>query len=120
MTRLAFSILVLLLYIFPGCDNSEKNNLGSDSSKNFPPINKSINTQIFRGMLSQSVNEIFTECTSHKKYIVSEKSEFQQIETVYPSFKKGAVKNFYIEAEGFSSVHENSKSKGFDTVLVLV
>lgn len=117
-----FILLIFLIIFLNGCEN--KNPDGTETKKSDTmqaSVNNSLIPVIYKGMyFKEKENRLMTECGSGKNYLISSKGEIAVVDSLFGSFTKNNPKHkLYLNVEGFSSVQEKVKGKGFDTVLVI-
>lgn len=117
-----FILLTFLIVFLNGCENKNPDGSETKNSDTMKSnINRSLAPVLYKGMyFIEKENRQMTECGSGKNYLVSEKGEVAIVDSVFRSYKRNNPKQkLYINIEGFSSVQEKVKGKGFDTILVI-
>ncbi len=107
--------LLSLLILICSCGKEQDQNV----KKVTPDTNKK-NPELYKGMFTiENSVEVFRDCTSKKKYVISDKSEREQLDRALATVEFGRNKSYYMEAQGFTSYQQNEKGNAFDTVLVV-
>ena len=114
-------VLMALALNFTSCeapDSHKPEGKGKDSSGLSSRV--TLPTVSYKGMYYLDGTSRLQECSSGRSYLVSEKSEIQQlnqaVETGAAMLRKQRV---YIESDGFISTQDNPVTKTTDTVLVI-
>ncbi len=113
-------IALFLILFLSGCGNNDKSReiIKSDTVKT---NTSSLIPLVYKGMYHKSKGTaMMTECGTDKKFLLSSKGDIAIMDSVYNLVnKKGTNKKLYVNVEGFISVQQSDKKKGFDTVLVV-
>ena len=118
-----YFILLVLCVILTGCESGKKepNTSSGKDTKDIVTNSNPIIQKKIKGMFEyKDTRGLITDCDNGGKYYIAEDLNVKNIDSVYNSFDiKNPKRKLYIEAEGFNSVKENTKSKLFDSVIVI-